>query len=130
MSKGMELVIYELGRKLSKPVYSPEEVDGMIGLLVDTEVLIDEDGRGNGWVVEDGHGNRKMPGGTDKVFEDKGSAFLFWWGLGEPDGYRMVVYCNPRAEADVVFPQEGILTIEDALMEHEEMASKIRSVPD
>jgi len=130
MSKGMESVVYELGRKMSNPLWSPDTVQEMVDQLIETEVLIDEDGRGNGWVLEDGRGNRRMPGDTDKVFEDKGSAFLFWWGLGEPDGHRLVVYCDPRVEADEVFPSEGIMTIEDAIVEQEETASQIHAVTD
>ena len=134
MSKGMESTIYELGRILSMSGWSPETVwnrnllrvdshwriKKMVGQLIRSEVFVDEDGRGNGWVVVDESGVSAMPPGCmKKVFEDKGSAFVFWWGLGEPDGYQLVLRCNPRIEADTVFPEENILTIEDAIIEQE-----------
>jgi len=120
MSKGMESTIYELGRILSKSVWSPEIVKKMVGQLIKSEVFVDEDGRGSGWAVVDERGVSVMPPGCiEKVFEDKGSAFLFWWGLGEPDGHQLVLKCNPRIEADIVFPEENILTIEDAIIEQE-----------
>lgn len=129
MSKSKESVIYELGRLLGQSVHSPERVSAMVDELIEAGVLIDEDGRGNGWVVLDGQGHRAQPLGVDKVWEDKGSAFLYWWGLGEPEGYQLVVYADPRVEADIVFDEEGIETAEDAIVEHERVA-QLRVVHD
>lgn len=131
MSDGTEGIAYELGRVTAQPVKSEKTVAAVAEMaqrLVAMGVLVEEDGRGNGWIVIDDLRQRRMPDDLDGyVFADKGHAFLFWWGLGEPDSYRLILECNPRVEAEIVFGEEGVLEIGDAEVRRD--PPRLRVVP-
>jgi len=135
MMSGFETVTYELGRLTGMSVRSAEKIAEMTRQLIEGGVLVKEDGRGNGWILVDDLRNRRMPDEVEGyVFSDKGHAFLFWWGLGELPDYRIVLECDPLVEANIVFGEEGVVTIEDAVVEERagDVAGvrRLRVVPD
>lgn len=96
-----EQLVYEIGLSMRE-----KKVRGVktgksrqVELLDEMErrgLLIDDDGRGNGWrVLVDGVNplSRK-----EKIFKMKGHAWLFWFGMGAHSQGKVVAVSDPKID--------------------------------
>lgn len=99
----VEEMIYELGQMQSGQKKNKDREKDLCRGLEDCEVLVEDDGMGNGWRVVDDGGMPAIPSRVKHyVWRSKGYAWAFWMGMGMPHGYSMIAKSDPRMETDAI----------------------------
>ncbi len=90
---------YTLGQQHVSQVKDIDKIDKIIVELKTRADLLLDDEMGNGWRVLD-EGGMPMVSQLLKhwVWGNKGLAWSYWMGMGQPYGAKMVCLSNPREE--------------------------------
>jgi len=96
----VEEMISELGQMMvGKRDSHREKV--LCRALEDAEIIVEDDGMGNGWRVLDDGGMPKMPQRVKHfVWSNKGYAWVYWMGMKMPYGHSLVSKSDPVKETD------------------------------
>lgn len=97
----VEEMIYGLGQIQGGFVKSKSQEKELCRGLEDVEVLIEDDGMGNGWRVVDEGGMPQIPQRVKGfVWSNKAYAWAFWMGMGMPHGCTLMSKSDPKMETD------------------------------
>lgn len=101
-TKGLtdEQICYVLGQLVKDK--DKDQLDGLVRIAEEKKLIFyDVVSRGDGWGVYDGAYDETQLDG--RVFPSSGHAFMFWLGMGSPDGFCLRSEINLYVKSDEVF---------------------------